>query len=222
MRPLARKRKRAMLLHGKRSLMTYTHPESIQADQYRQIRAYLQVSNKSDRMKKLLISSPSHGEGKTTTSVNLAISLAHKGDKVLLIDAQMKRPMIHHTFNIKDVPGLTNVLAGQIPIEEAIHKTEIGRLEVLVCGSYLPQTTELLVSEHMSSLLEKVEEKYDVIILDVPSVLESSSTLALSNMCDGIILVIRDGKTKIDAANAAKQQLEQAEANMIGVVLNKA
>lgn len=218
---MVRKRSRAELLHGKKSLVVYTQPDAVHASQFRQIRAFLQYAAQCRKLKKLLVSSPGIGEGKTTTSVNLAISLAQRGDSVLLVDANTKNPMIHHAFNMNNVPGLLNVLAGQLPVTEAIHKTNIGRLDVLFSGGNIQHASELIVSEQMTSLLEKMSKDYDMIILDVPPVLDRAETVVLSGMCDGTLLVIKNGKTKIDAASAAKHQLDQAKAHIVGVVLNE-
>jgi protein-tyrosine kinase len=218
---LGRKKSNAEQMQSKKNLITYSHPESYISDQFRNIRSYIDFAGEGQKFRSLVISSPGFNEGKTTTAINLAVSLAQRGDKVLLIDADIRKPMIHSSFNIKNVPGLTNVLAGQLPWREAVHRTEIGRLEVLTSGPILYNSAEMLGSQLMAEFMETAGKHYDIILLDVPPVLEASDTKILSSRCDGLILVIRNGKTKNEAAVEAKQLLEMAKAKVIGVVVNE-
>lgn len=197
-------------------------PQSAISSQYRAIRNNLRSEFNGKKLKTFVMTSSFANEGKTTTAVNLAISIAQRGEKVLIIDANHKSPAIHDVFNINSTPGLTNVLARQSTLKESIVSAKISKLDILPLGTLLYNATELLDSSVMDDVLHIVSQQYDVIIVDSAPVLEAMDTNTLANKCDGVVLVVEARKTKSEAVQKAKRQLEFfAKATIVGVILNK-
>ena len=155
---------------NKRNLISYTFPESKIAEEFRTIRTNIQIVSEQLKHKILLVTSPNSGEGKSTTAANLAVSMAQQKEKILLIDANFRHPSSHFIFNFPNLIGLTDVLTGKTPFEEAIVRTEIGRLKILPTGQ-IQGNSELLTSYMMGELLQKVSMQYDKVLIDAPSVL---------------------------------------------------
>ncbi len=218
---MVRERQTAAKTLINRSLAAYLHPVSHIAEQYRTIRNNIQYASDKRSICTLMLTSPSSGEGKSTSAVNLAISMAQRGERVLLIDVNIRNPVLHKIFNRQTSPGLTNVLAGQLGMEEAIQSTEIETMDLLTSGQQQYNSTELLDSQAMSEVMAFASSKYDRVILDCPPVLGVSDTNALVNKCDGVILLLQHGKTSRSKALEAKQALTFAGASIIGTILNK-
>ena len=204
----------------KRNLVTYTQPESLISEQFREIRTNMKFINNNDN-KIFLITSSENGEGKSTTISNLAVSIAQQKEKTLIIDANLREPLIHSIFKIPNEIGLTHVLTGNATLEEAIYQTEINRLEVLTSGSTAFNPAELLETKRMKELLKSIAEKYDIVLIDAPAVLKSTETRVLANQCDGVVLVVSSGKTEIEKAIETKKVLELAQAKIVGAILNE-
>jgi capsular exopolysaccharide synthesis family protein len=213
-------RKKQIRVMKKRHLVTYTQPESLISEQFREIRTNMKFINNSEN-KIFLITSPKNGEGKSTTISNLAVSIANQKEKTLIIDANLREPLIHSIFKIPNEIGLTNVLTGNATLEEAIYKTEITRLEVLTSGSTAFNPAELLETKRMKELLKSIAASYDIVLIDAPSVLKSTETRVLANQCDGVVLVVNRGKTEIEKAIETKKVLELAQAKIVGAILNE-
>ncbi|MFS0822732.1 CpsD/CapB family tyrosine-protein kinase [Bacillus sp. 1P02SD] len=206
---------------GKRKMLaTHLYPDSYISEQYRTIRTNIQFINGIKKNQSILVTSPEIKEGKSITSINLAISLAQQKERVLLIDSNLKNPSIHTAFNINNSFGLTDILKGTLSLEETIVKTEIARLELLTSGQLSYNSSELIGSRAMFDLLKMVVNKYDIVLIDSPPILKSSDTKILSNLCDGVVLVIKSGKTETNKAIETKRLLEIAKARIIGVVIN--
>lgn len=169
----------------------------------------------------LLITSPSDGEGKSTFVTNLAVSMAQQKKKVLLIDANLRRPALHSFFNISNSQGLTDVLTGRLSFNEAVYHTDIWRLDLLLSGNFPTNPVELISSQMMQDLLKKADQIYDMILIDSNAVLDVTDTKLIANQCDGVILVLRNGKTNFEKSAEAKKVLEFAKAKIIGVILNQ-
>ncbi|WP_242219296.1 CpsD/CapB family tyrosine-protein kinase [Bacillus cereus group sp. BfR-BA-01380] len=202
------------------SLVTNTVPNSKIAEEYRTIRANLQFSSANSKDKTIVITSPRFGEGKSTVAANLAVSIAQQGEKVLLIDADLRKPAIHEIFQLENTIGLTNVLSGQKVIEGAVEKTGIGRLHVLASGPVPSNPAELLSSAVMETLIQKVLEQYDIILIDSPPILEVADTSILADRCDGTLLVINCNHTMNEDAVEAKRTLSFTKGKLIGAILN--
>nr|WP_226528051.1 CpsD/CapB family tyrosine-protein kinase [Metabacillus niabensis] len=197
-----------------------TTPKSPIAEQFRTIRTNIQFSNVDEELQTMIVTSSGPAEGKSTTTANLAVVFAQQGKRVLLIDADLRKPTVHYTFRTENHIGLSNVLTRQSSLEEAVTLTAQDKLWVLASGPIPPNPSELLGSKGMKNLLEQAKDQYDVIILDTPPVLAVTDAQVLANLTDGVVLVVSSGKTEIDAAKKSKELLESAKAKILGVVLN--
>ncbi len=174
------------------------------------------------RARKILLTSAGPGEGKTTTTVNLAITISEINTKVLLVDADMRKPTVHKYFGLNNRAGLSNALSGMNPIEECIQKVDnLPNLSVITSGILPPNPSELLSSPVMKKLLCDLEEDYDYIIIDTPPVNIVSDALAIVNEVDGVALVVSQSKSTYPEITRAVDTLKFAKANIIGVVLNR-
>jgi protein-tyrosine kinase len=218
---LALSKKQFAKVVKKRSLLTFHNPKSILAEQFRTIRTNLQFLAKEQKNRTIIISSPGFEEGKTMITANLGISLAEQGKKVLIVDADLRKPGIHTLFKFKNSIGLMNVLIGEISFEEAINHTEIDQLDLLTSGPTPFNPAKLISSEAMKHLLELAVSKYDFVLFDSPPVLEVSDTKIMANVCDGVILVLSQVRTHRDKAIEAKKVLQLARANIVGVAFNE-
>ncbi|KKI93241.1 capsular biosynthesis protein [Bacillus sp. SA1-12] len=217
---MARKKFGSQLRNLSRNLITMTNPKSPVSEQYRTIRTNIQYSTVDQKIKTLMVTSSNPMEGKSTTVANLAVVFAQQGKKVLVIDADMRKPTVHYTFRVENIVGLINVLSKEASIDQAIQSTENENLFVLSCGPIPPNPAELLESEAMNDLLDSVKEHFDFVIFDTPPILAVTDAQILANKCDGTVLVIHSGKTEIDLAQKAKDMLVDANGKYLGVVLN--
>ncbi|ALC89188.1 capsular biosynthesis protein [Bacillus sp. FJAT-18017] len=208
------------LLQGKRKLITKLDPKSPISEQYRTLRTNIQFSSVDEEIKKIMVTSSGPGEGKSTTTANLAVVFAQQGKSVLLIDADLRKPTVHYSFNLTNTIGLTNVLSHQVNLEEAINETDVKGLYVVSSGPIPPNPSELLGSRMMDSFIKEAEGKFDIIMFDTPPVLAVTDAQILSNKCDGTILVVSSENTEIEQAVKAKELLTTAQAKVLGVVLN--
>jgi len=217
---LARKDRKQIFQLQNRSLISMTSPKSPIAEQFRTIRTNIQFSSIDQELQTIIVTSSGPAEGKSTTTANLAVVFAQQGKRVLLIDADLRKPTVHYTFRQENHIGLSNVLTRQSTLQEAVKVTSQDKLWVLSSGPIPPNPSELLGSKGMQTLLEQAKEEYDVIILDTPPVLAVTDAQILSNTADGVVLVVSSGKTETESAKKAKELLESAKAKILGVVLN--
>ncbi|MEW5828425.1 MAG: polysaccharide biosynthesis tyrosine autokinase [Chloroflexota bacterium] len=197
------------------------HPRSPTSEAFRSLRTNLDYSNVDKPMSKVLVSSAGPSEGKTTVAVNLAIIMAQGGKRVLLIDADMRRPRIHAIFGLSNRAGLSTLFRGKMPLRSAVQRVEgLPNLYIVPSGSLPPNPNELLASARMEAILEEAGREADIIILDSPPALVADY-LVLATRVDGVLLVLQPGHTRADAAFAMLEQLERAGARALGVVLNK-
>jgi capsular exopolysaccharide synthesis family protein len=169
--------------------------------------------------KKLAITSPQVGDGKTTVAANLALSLAAMGTKTLLVDADLRRPQLAQIFSVPRRPGLVEALREEIRWSEAVHEVR-ENCHLLPCGAILPNPSELLASRRMPELFRAWEAVYDYILLDVPSVITVTDPVIVGSLCQGVLLVVRAHKTSSRAIQRALTQLEIAHVPTVGVVVN--
>ncbi|MEZ7172912.1 CpsD/CapB family tyrosine-protein kinase [Sporosarcina sp. OR05] len=214
------KRKLRNLQKSARSLIAHDNPKSIVSEQFRTIRTGIDFSLPDKELETLLITSSAPGEGKSTVSANTAIVFAQNGKKVLLVDTDMRKPSVHYTFALQNTMGLTDVLAKKMTLQEAVRAIDIENLDILTCGPLPPNPAELLGSKAMEALIEAMKEQYDLIVFDTPPILSVTDGLVLANKCDGVIVVVRSGKTEKTNIVKTKEALLQAKANIFGVVLN--
>jgi len=202
-------------------LVTQVRPQSQMAESYRALRTSLLLSNLGAPPKVIMVTSALPQEGKTTTSINVAVVLAQKGVRVLLIDADLRRPSIHKTLGMAPHIGLSNVLTGSTTIELAItHTSILPNLDVLTAGTPPPNPAELLASANMRDLLAQLREQYDHLVIDTPPSLSVTDGVVLSPRADAVVLVIRSGQTTKQALRRARDILAQVNAKVVGVLLN--
>jgi polysaccharide biosynthesis transport protein len=202
-------------------LVTQVRPQSQMAESYRALRTSLLLSNLGAPPKVIMITSALPQEGKTTTSINCAVVLAQKGIRVLLIDADLRRPSIHKTLGMGPRSGLSNVLTGSATLEQTITRSPIlPNLSVLPAGTPPPNPAELLASTNMRDVLEKLRGQYDHIVVDTPPTLSVTDAVVLSPRADAIVLVIRSGHTTKQALRRSRDILMQVNAKVSGVLLN--
>jgi polysaccharide biosynthesis transport protein len=202
-------------------LVTQVRPQSQMAESYRALRTSLLLSNLGSPPKVIMVTSALPQEGKTTTSINCAVVLAQKGVKVLLIDADLRRPSIHKTLGMGPRSGLSNVLTGSSTLEQTITRTPIlPNLWVLPAGTPPPNPAELLASAHMRDILAQLREQYDHIVVDTPPSLSVTDAVVLSPRADAVVLVIRSGQTTKQALRRSRDILVRVNAKVVGVLLN--
>lgn len=202
-------------------LVSLNNPKSIISEAYRTLRTNIQFSSVDKNIKSISITSFNAEEGKTTTISNLAIMMAKAGKKVLLIDADLRRSKIHEYFEMNNISGLTNALILDKPLKGVIRKSGVKGLDILTSGPKPPNPSEILGSDSMKMLISQAKEEYDRILLDSPPIGAVTDPAILAAIVDGTILVVNYGKTNIEEAKRSKLLLENVNANILGVVLNK-
>ncbi|MFJ8234258.1 CpsD/CapB family tyrosine-protein kinase [Ureibacillus sp. NPDC094379] len=215
-----KKKKRINSKSMARSLVVETNPKSVIAEQYRTIRTNINFSMPDQDLKTLLVTSAEPSEGKSTTAANIAGVFAQGGKRVIMIDADMRKPTAHYTFHLINSFGLSSLLTKQCSLDEAIKKTDVEGLDVIPSGSIPPNPAELLASHRMDSIVEELSQQYDLIVFDTPPILSVADAQIISNKCDATILVINSGGTDKTNVLKAKEALEVSKANIIGVVMN--
>jgi capsular exopolysaccharide synthesis family protein len=206
-----------------KNLITNNEPKAPASEAFRELRTNLQYASVDKEIKAIVITSPSLGDGKTVTAVNLAVAIAQSGKKVLIIDADLRKPKVHHYFGIKNGDGLTNILTGDRDIKKIkiAVKDNIPNLYIITSGPIPPNPSEILSSNKMLQLLEQIKGEYDVVILDTPPIGQVTDAAILAGITDGALLVLSSGYTRIEMAKRAKKALEGVNTNIIGTVLTK-
>ncbi len=221
MKQLVLKKKKKASLSNRRKLVASLDPKSVVSEQYRTIRTNIQFSSVDEDIQAMMVTSAGPGEGKSTTAANLAVVMAQQEKKVLLVDADLRKPTVHYTFDLVNQYGLTSVLAKSKSLDQAIRSTDIPFLSVLTSGPIPPNPAELLGSKSMKEMLEEAKKQFDVIIFDTPPTLAVTDAQILANLCDGVLLILYSGKSEIEQATKAKDLLVAANGKILGVVLNQ-
>ena len=204
-------------------LVTISRPQSQMAESYRALRTSLLLTSLGAPPKVILVTSALPQEGKTTTSLNSSVVLAQKGSRVLLIDADMRRPSVHKTLGLGPRTGLSNVLTGSATLQQAVIRYDrVPNLYVLPAGTPPPNPAELLASAHMGEILATMRDQYDHIVIDTPPTLSVTDAVILSTRADTVVLVIRSGQTTKQALRRARDILMRVNARISGVLLNAA
>ncbi|WP_285842040.1 CpsD/CapB family tyrosine-protein kinase [Ureibacillus chungkukjangi] len=216
------KKKRKLKKQAKmpRTLITISDNNSLISEQFRTIRANINFSMPGEELKTILITSPSPGEGKSTNAANIAVVFAQEGKRVLLVDADLRKPTLHYTFNLKNLTGLTHILVGKYFLFNVIQESPIAGLHLLPSGPIPPNPSELLASSNMDNFLEEVKKKYDLIIFDAPPIISVSDSQILGNKCDGTLLVVNSGISEKKDFLKSEEILVASKARIIGAVLN--
>ena len=202
-------------------LVTQVHPQSQMAEAYRSLRTSLLLSSSGAPPKVILVTSALPQEGKTTTSINTAVVLAHKGVRVLLMDADLRRPGIHKILGLGPRIGLSNVLTGSADLQQVVTRSPLlPNLVVLPAGTPPPNPAELLASTDMRDLIERLRNQYDHIVIDTPPALSVTDAVVLATRADAVVLVIRSGHTTKQALRRAREVLGRVNAKVAGVLMN--
>ena len=204
-------------------LVTGRDPRNPASEAYRSLRTNIAFARPDRAPRTLVFTSPTPGDGKSTSAANLAITLAQQDLRCLLIDADMRRGVLHEVFQIAREPGLSNLLLGTDTVEAVVQRIEIGDgavLHVIPQGTIPPNPAELLASRRMRALLETLEESYDTILLDAPPLTVVTDAALLGTNADGVILVARAGATERGAVTYSIEQLQNVRAPLLGAVLN--
>jgi len=208
------------LLDSKRKLVAKYDPKSPISEQYRTIRTNILYSSVDEEIRSIMVTSSGPGEGKSTTTANLAVVFAQQGKTVLLVDADLRKPTVHYTFKLENTTGLTTILTNQTKLMEAVNKTDENNLYILPSGPIPPNPSELLGSKAMLHFIEQALEEFDLIIFDTPPVLAVTDAQILGNICQGSVLVVSSGKTEKDSLIKTKDLLTATNGKLLGVVLN--
>jgi polysaccharide biosynthesis transport protein len=203
-----------------RDLGVFLDPKSIAAECCRSIRTNILFMSPDRPLRTMVITSPSPQEGKTTTAINLGVTMAEAGGRVLIIDTDMRRPRLHRSFGVPNQTGISTIMVGKATIEEAVKRTDVPNLYVLPCGPIPPNPSELLHTDRFAAVLADCAKLYDRIILDSPPTSAVTDPAVLGNLSDGVVLVVKAGETTRESAMHARRQLAGAKARLFGVVVN--
>ena len=202
-------------------LVTHLRPRSPVSEAYRSLRTNILFTAPENPKQIILVSSSGPREGKSTSVANLAITFSQMGSRTLLIDADLRRPMLHKLFQMEQQPGLTNVLIGQKTVQESITElNDVPNLSLLTCGINPPNPAELLGSDRMNALLNQLRTQFTMILIDTPPVNAVTDPSVLARFVDGVVLVVRSSETQRNAAMVAADQLRRIQAPLLGIILN--
>ena len=194
-------------------------PKSIDAEAYRSLRSNIEYSSFDDEYRVIVVTSSVAGEGKTTTSGNLAIALAQSGNSVLLVDCDMRKPSIHKMFKISNAAGTAELLLRKKLFEEVANKYN-ENLTIITAGKIPPNPSEMLASRAMTAFIEEMKKEFKYIILDTPPLQAVTDAQVLSTKADGVLLVVKAGSTKKEMVLNSVDLIKKVHGKVIGTVLN--
>jgi succinoglycan biosynthesis transport protein ExoP len=201
-------------------LTVFKHPKSAAAECCRAIRTNLLFMSPDKPLKTILVTSSGPEDGKTTTAISVAIAMAESGNRVLLVDADMRRPRIHRAFNLPTATGLSSLILGTGTLNESVRSTEVPNLSLLTCGPVPPNPAELLHTQAFAALLRDMTGSFDRVVIDSPPVAAVSDALVMSTHVDGTLLVLKAGRTSREFARRTIRALKDVNARLFGAVLN--
>ncbi len=205
----------------KNALVAVDSPRAPHVEAYRNLRTNLQFSLAVDSAAALVLSSAEPGEGKSTTTANLAVVMAQMGKRVILVDTDLRRPTQHYIFNLPQEPGLTDAFLNEQPLDHVIRETSVPGLHLLTAGKLPPNPAELIASAWMDKLILTLKERYDIVLFDSPPVLPVTDAALLASKTKHLVWVISASKTRTDTLRRAREALAQVDAKILGVVLNR-
>ena len=205
---------------GSKDLILSHHPFSVMTESYRTILTALLFSQAEKPPQVVLLTSPSPGEGKTVTTLNLAIALAQEGYRILVIDADLRKGCCHERLGIKNHYGLSNILSGNLSLEDGIRATPLSGLSLLCRGILAPNPSNLLGSARMRQILNDLRPSFDFILIDSPPAMPVTDAAVISVICDGVLLVLHGQRTTMASARQAMERLDTVRAPVLGVILN--
>ena len=201
-------------------LVTHFAPKAPISEAYRSLRTSIQYAKADQPIKTILITSSGPGEGKSTSVANLAITFAQMGANTLLVDTDLRRPVLHGIFDMPRVEGLTNILVSRVSLGETIKQTKIENLKIVTSGTLPPNPSELLASHSMDRFIEEVSASFDIVLFDSPPVIAVTDAMVLAPKLDGIVLVVKSGETGREALIRSNVLLNNVKANLFGIILN--
>jgi capsular exopolysaccharide synthesis family protein len=207
----------------RRRLITYEDPKSPVSESYRSLRTNISYSSADKKIKSIIVTSPQPGEGKSTTVANLAIAFAQLRKRTLLIDADLRKPVQHNVFDKPRHPGLAEYLVRDVEdFDSIIHSSKVENLFVVTAGALPPNPSELLGSDRMSKLVDKLEQEWDLVLFDSPPIVAVTDSSMISSEIDALVMVVKAGQTDRSAVDRALDTIENVKAPLIGVILNGA
>lgn len=201
-------------------LYIHAYPRSTVAECYRTVRTNILFMSPDRPLHRLLVTSASPREGKTTTTANIAAAMAQSNTRVLVVDTDMRRARLHKVFNLHNNCGLSSLILGEASYEEAIQDSTVPNLHILPCGPIPPNPAELLHTDSFLAVMEELDKRYDCVIYDSPPTIAVTDAMILSNLVDGVIFVVQGGQTSKEVARRARARLSAVNAPMLGCVLN--
>jgi non-specific protein-tyrosine kinase len=206
-----------------KTLVTLTNPRATAAEAYRTLRTNIEFSSVDEQLRTLLVTSPAPDDDKSATVANLAVAMADGDRSVILVDADLRRPMQHTLFNLSNDKGFSNLFKDdevfEVPPFQTIPNTS---LRVLTSGALPPIPSQLLASKKMGVVMSHLVDMAEIVIFDAPPLITVNDASLLASVVDGVLLVVRAGSTKRDYVKAAKDRLEKVNARLIGAVLTNA
>jgi len=203
-----------------RDLYVFRQPTSPIAECCRSLRTNILFSSPDHQIKTILVSSANPREGKTTSVIYLGTTMAQSGQRVLLIDTDMRRPRLHVSMGIPRTTGLSNLILGDLDYDDVIKSTAIPNLFILPCGPLPPNPAELLMTQRFQAVLAELGRRFDRIILDSPPLQVVTDAVVLSKQVDGVILIVHAAKTLRDEIQRAKRQIQNVKGKIFGVIVN--
>lgn len=218
-----RRRKRAnghALTGMKKDLFVHEHPKSTVSEAARSLRTNLLFTSAEGELRAMVVTSPGPREGKTTVAASLAIVMAQSGSRTVIVDTDMRRPRIHHAFDISSEQGISSVIAGQKTLDDVIQETEVPDLWVIPCGPTPPNPSELLHTARFRELLVQLQDRFDRVIFDSPPIGAVTDAVILATQLDGVVVVAKAAQTRKDGVIQSLAQLHDVGAHILGTVLN--
>ena len=202
-------------------LVTITDPSSPASEAFRSLRMNLQFSSLDKPLRSLMVTSPGAGEGKSTTLANLAVTLAQVDQRVIIVDCDLRRPMLHQLFGLSNQTGIsTMVLDDQALQQPPYQETAIKGLLLIASGPLPPRPGDLLGSKKMEIILERLLMDADIILLDAPPIMAATDASILATKVDGVLIVVSAGETKREQAQRSVERLRKVNAHIVGSVIN--
>lgn len=221
--PLFRKKRKlnnASLKNGV-GLVTVTDPSSVVSEQFRTIRTNIQFSSVDKTLHSIVVTSPEPSEGKSTVGANLAVVWAKQNQKTVIIDADMRRPTAHRTFNLLNASGLSSYLAGNSVYEEVVQKTDVPNLSIITSGPVPPNPAELLNSQRVDALIQRLQSEFEMIIIDAPPVNTVTDAQILATKVDGVVLIVPQAIAEKGSVMHAVELLNKVQAKILGTIMNR-
>lgn len=215
-------KKKPQTIKERPGLVVVSKPNSVVSEQFRTIRTNIQFSMVDEDLKSIVITSAGPGSGKSIVSANLAATFASEDKRVLLVDADLRKPTVHKTFRVRNNDGLTTLLTDRgAQIENMIYRTHVEGLYALTSGAIPPNPAELLASKRMDELMKEMEKEFDLIVYDMPPIIAVTDAQIMASKVDGTIFVLPKGQASKEEALKSKELLEMVNANVLGVVFNR-